>query len=247
MEASSMKARLIVIVAVLGVLGAAGMDCAAAGGNVHFVPNSFEFWDFSKNWTTNYGPAYRDTVESPTDFLACQGQFALCFHSGPEPLPCHMTEDGRFAKCTCKVENDTNYVLSTAILNRNVYEKTIEQCPDGNSSCPNPGDAPVCSYLPNGKLIPGADVISTYDTSTAATLQAAIVAPPGSGILQACEGPCAGCMTAPCTLKKNGEAECTCPVFWGSFQLVGPNAQCSLGGDLVPSASYNPKHDPNVP
>ena len=59
-----------------------------------FVPNSQAFWDFSVNWTTNYGPAYRDTVETPSNFLACTGRFALCFHSGPEPLPL-QAEQGR--------------------------------------------------------------------------------------------------------------------------------------------------------
>ena len=54
-------------------------------------------------------------------------------------------------------------------------------------------------------------------------------------------------MTAPCTFTKNGQAECTCPVFWGRFQLTGEDAACDLGGDLVPSASYTPRLDPDVP
>jgi len=35
---------------------------------VHFVSNSQAFWDFSKNWSTNYGPNYRDTVEETANF-----------------------------------------------------------------------------------------------------------------------------------------------------------------------------------
>jgi hypothetical protein len=42
--------------------------------------DSLEVWDFSKNWTTNYGPAYRDVVvEARFNFLVCTSQFALCF------------------------------------------------------------------------------------------------------------------------------------------------------------------------
>src|SRR5215831_2255697 len=73
------------------------------GKHTHFVPNSQAFWDFSKNWTTNYGPAYRDTDLASTNFLPCTGQYALCFESGPEPLPCKLTADGRFANCKCVV------------------------------------------------------------------------------------------------------------------------------------------------
>lgn len=51
-------------------------------------------------------------------------------------------------------------------------------------------------------------------------------------------------MTAPCELNSDGStANCKCPVFYGKFQLIGHNAQCSLGGDLVPSASYIPLLD----
>ena len=67
---------------------------------VHFVPDSQAFWDDSKHWTTNYGPAYRDTNEAPSNFLPCTGQYALCFNSGPEPLPCELDSSGRFANCS---------------------------------------------------------------------------------------------------------------------------------------------------
>lgn len=93
------------------------------GKHTHFVPNSQAFWDFSKNWTTNYGPAYRDTDLAPTNFLPCTGQYALCFESGPEPLPCKLTPDGRFANCKCVVKTGINFVLMTAILNEKVYKR----------------------------------------------------------------------------------------------------------------------------
>src|SRR5271155_5146492 len=48
------------------------------GRQIHFVPNSQEFWDSSKNWPTNFGPAYRDTVTALSNFLPCTGKFALC-------------------------------------------------------------------------------------------------------------------------------------------------------------------------
>ncbi len=223
-------------------------------GPSHFVPNSQSFWDFSKNWTTNYGPAYRDTVLEPSNFLQCTGQFALCFHSGAEPLPCRLTEDGRFANCTCTVQDGTNFVLITAILNYPVYLDTIDPdaCGPDGASCKNildPGNtqvAPVCEFLRNGRLIPGAQVISTYDPDSTNAIKDDI--PPAGTVLTNCDGPFAGCMTAPCKLNKDGTtAQCLCPVFYGNFQLVGVGAQCALGGDLVPSASYNPARDPSVP
>ena len=237
----SMRARMLVCGLLWGVLGFS----TGALSQSRFVPNSQEFWDFSMNWTTNYGPAYRDTVLEHSNFLACTGQFALCFHSGPEPLPCKMSKDGRSANCTCTVQDSTNFVLITSILNRDVYEATVNKCYADGSNCPAANDAPVCGYLDNGKLIPGAQVISTYDPDSTSAIKDAL--PPGVSPLTQCNGPFAGCMTAPCKLTKNGQAECTCPVFWGNFQLVGPTAACHLGGDLVPSASYNPSRDPTLP
>ncbi|MGH6845099.1 MAG: hypothetical protein ACRECU_10355, partial [Methylocella sp.] len=127
---------------------------------IHFVPNSQEFWDFSKNWTTNFGPAYRDTALGVSGFLPCTGQYALCFHSGPKPLPCKLTDDGRFANCTCPVKTGLNFVLITGILNAKVYQDTVNVCGPDGSGCPlkHPDKAPVCKAIAQGKLIPGADV-----------------------------------------------------------------------------------------
>ncbi len=80
-----------------------GITSPVAAQQRQFVPNSQSFWANSKNWTSNYGPAYRDTVESPTQLLPCSSQFALCFHSGAEPLPCTISKDGRSAQCKCTV------------------------------------------------------------------------------------------------------------------------------------------------
>jgi hypothetical protein len=204
-----------------------------------FVPDWRPFWDDSKNWTTNYGPAYRTTVLNMTNFLACSSQFALCFHSGPDPYPCHISPDGRSADCLCTVGNSTNYTLITAILNHDVYEATVSACKADGRKCNQMNPAPVCQYLPGGALIPGADVISTYDPESLQEIIKAVFE--GNAGLKHCpKGPYAGCMTAPCKLNTNGTANCKCPVFYGEFQLTGNNAKCSLGGDLIPSASYNP-------
>jgi hypothetical protein len=215
-----------------------------------FVPDSQLFWDNSAHWTTNYGPAYRDTLTKRSEFLACSPQFALCFHSGQYPLPCHLAPDGRSANCKCLVLNETNYVLLTAILNRPVYLDTVEACGTDGSLCGGTDQAPVCNYLKGGALIPGADVISTYDPGAHQDLVDALQ---GKNPVTVCSPPparlpFAGCMTAPCKLNSDGStAQCKCPVFYGTFQLVGKNAQCSLGGDLVPSASYIPKLDTSPP
>lgn len=219
----------------------------AAGGSsfVHFVPNSQKFWDFSKNWTTNYGPAYRDTLEKATNFLPCTGQYALCFHSGPEPLPCKLSPDGRFADCKCTVESGRNYVLMTAILNYRVYQETVKLCGADGSGCATvPDKAPVCRAIKEGKLIPGADLISTFSTSQASLLAKSHMLAPNKPALTICpKAPYAGCMTAPCRMTSSGFAQCSCPAFWGVFQLSQANAQCTLSDHLIWSASYDPTFD----
>ena len=99
--------RSMRISAVIAVLVGAALATAttAAAGPPHFLPKSQAFWDDSKNWTTAYGPAYRDNVEKVENMVPCTGKFALCFHSGPEPAPCTLTKDGRFANCECTLED----------------------------------------------------------------------------------------------------------------------------------------------
>ena len=118
--------RVSVLIAAL-LCGALGFSTNALSAP-HFVPNDQEFWDNSENWTTEYGPAYRDTVEKLENMVPCTGQFALCFTSGPEPLPCEITKDGRFANCTCTAQSGLNFVLITAILNYQVYQDTVAVC-----------------------------------------------------------------------------------------------------------------------
>jgi hypothetical protein len=212
----------------------------------HFVPNSQRFWDDSKHWTTNFGPAYRDTIEGIKNLVPCTGRYALCFNSGPEPLPCELDRSGRFANCKCTVEERINYVLITAILNYKVYLDTIEVCGlDGSDCFDVPDKAPVCEAIAEGKLIPGADLISTFSTEVQSDFATALGAStPGAPEVTTCpKGPYAGCMTAPCKETRSGDAVCSCPVFWGPFQLTGEGANCTLDDDLVNSASYTPVLD----
>jgi len=208
------------------------------------VPAQRSFWEDSYNWTTNYGPAFRDTVEVPTQLLGCSNQFALCFHSGAEPFPCTLSADGQSANCLCTVATSTNYTLINAILNEQVYHATLEACGPDGLGCLNVGQAPVCSYLQGGTLIPGANVMSTFDSQARQQILAFFQT--GNPVFTECtKAPYAACMTAPCLLNSDGTANCKCPVFYGNFQLVGSGAQCSLGGGLVPSASYVPIIDTN--
>lgn len=213
-----------------------------------FVPDSRSFWEASINWTSNFGPAFRDTVLTPTQFLGCSTQFALCFHSGAEPYPCTLSADGQSANCLCTVATEVNYTLIDAILNYDVYTATVQRCNADGSGCPNTGDAPVCSYLQSQTLMPGGNVFSTYDTESRQEILKAL-AMKNAGVTQCKDEPYAGCMTAPCLLNSDGTANCKCPVFYGDFELTGRHAQCTLGHNLVPSASYIPSIDiyKNIP
>ncbi len=204
-----------------------------------FVPNSQRYWDNSKNWPTNYGPAYRDVNLGPSYFVPCTEKYALCFSSGPEPLPCELDKSGRFAKCKCTVESGINFVLITSILNAEVYQETLDVCgTDGSACSDHPDQAPVCQYLRRGRLIPGSDIISTFNPQLRSKLNEAS-AGRANALTQCPKGPYAGCMTAGCKLK-HGYAECNCPVFYGPFQLTQEDASCDLGDDLIWSASYTP-------
>lgn len=218
---------------------------SALAQTTHFVPNKPSFWNDSANWTTNYGPAFRDTVLGQSYMVPCTQQYALCFHSGADPLPCDLTPNGKYANCTCTVATSTSYVLITAILNWNVYQDTISTCGADGSQCSTPDSAPVCAELNKGKLIPGSKVISTFDPDSRQEIIDAIAS--GSGSVTQCDGAYAACMTAGCKLKKDGNAVCNCPVFHGRFQLIGTDNTCELGGNLVQSAGYTPALDPNLP
>jgi hypothetical protein len=221
--------------------GVFGFAADAAGGPPHFLPKAQSFWDDSKNWTTEYGPAYRDTAEQLENMVPCIGPYALCFHSGPQPLPCELTKDGRSANCKCTAQEGLNYVLITGILNRDVYLDTVATCGlDGSRCSGRPNLAPVCTAILEGKFLPGASLISTYDPGAQSFIGDSLDS--GASDIKVCpKGPYAGCMTAPCTTSKTGDVTCSCPVFWGTFQLVDPDALCHIGNNLVWSASFTPR------
>lgn len=214
---------------------------------IHFVPNSFAFWDDPRFATTTNPPkpAYADVVTAPTNFLPCQGgPFALCYYSGPdgspasEDLSCRLTDDGRFANCRCyEIPYGPYFVLNTAILNYEVYLDTVEVCGlDGANCSGTPNMAPVCQRINENRFIPGADLISTFSFDCVPTdgLGFTNCAPPSAP-------PYAGCMTAPCQrTDEPGIVECSCPVYDGPYQVGQSEVSCDLGDDLVWSAAYNP-------
>src|SRR5271168_1938072 len=133
------KIHVSIVAALLFYTAAVGVGYA---GQQQFVPNNRNFFNESKNWTTNYGPAYRDVAVKKSQFLPCDTPFALCFHSGAEPLPCKLSKDGKSAECTCTVEDQVNYTLMTAILNYPVYLDTVKQCGADGSLCSGTNEAP---------------------------------------------------------------------------------------------------------
>jgi hypothetical protein len=224
-----------------------GLACLAAGcsddcddappARDAFVPNSFEFWNDPDNWTTPYGPAYADVVLSQNNFLPCQGgPIALCYYSGPDPVPCVPTDDGLFTNCRCyEIPYGPYFVLMTAILNYDVYQDTVAVCGSDGSACAGqPNKAPVCDVINTGTLIPGADLISTFSF--------ACVPEEGIGQTQCAASPYVGCMTAPCwdDDDDDGYVTCQCPVFDGPYQIGNFDQQCTLPDDLLWSAAYNP-------
>jgi hypothetical protein len=210
-------------------------------GPIHFVPNTFLFWDNPRFATTTDPPkpAYADVSLEESNFLPCQGgPFALCYYSGPdsgsEDLSCTLTPDGRFANCRCfEIPYGSYFVLNTAILNYAVYQETLKKCGADGKNCSAVNSAPVCDAVNQNRLIPGADLVSTFSFDCAPSDGL------GSTSCSASEPPYAGCMTAPCQrTDQPGIVECSCPVYDGQYQVGLSNESCDLGGDLVWSAAY---------
>ena len=219
--------------------GSSSSTSNTQSGIVHFDPNSHAFWSDQANWTTVFGPAYADITLTSTNFVPCRGgPYALCYYSGPssgaEDLSCTLTADGNYANCQCfDIPYGVYFVDINAILNHDVYEKTVAQCGADGSRCATLNSAPVCANVNQGNLIPGSSVYSTFSFDC--------VPENGLGLTDCGAAPYAGCMTAPC-FKTNqaGIVNCSCPVFDGPYQ-VGQNDQaCTLGGDLTWSAAYAP-------
>ncbi len=109
---------------------------------------SFDFDRYTQNKpfrlntlpTTQYGPPWADIVVNPkNNMLECKGNtapIALCYYSGPGPTaPCVMDGLG-IANCTCYEipAGQTYYVDINAILNLDVYLKTVASCGKKGSS-----------------------------------------------------------------------------------------------------------------
>lgn len=200
--------------------------------------------------TTPFGPPWADIVTNPkTNMLECRGNtapIALCYYSGPEgATPCSPGEPG-IANCTCYEipKGQTYYVDINAILNLDVYLRTVAACGKDGDNCRPAGErqAPVCDSINNNTLIPGADLISTFSLYLKETLPIHPTSCPQSTY--------AGCMTAPC--KRTGSkdpktglplVQCGCPTYDGNYQVGQeiPPEQCVLKDKHVWSAAYTPK------
>ena len=203
--------------------------------------------------TTSYGPPWADIIKQPkSNMLECSGNtaaIALCYYSGPGPTaPCIMDGLG-IANCTCYEipAGQTYYVDINAILNLDVYLRTVAVCGKEGERCQpaGPKQAPVCEVINHNQLIPGADLISTFSLYLEKRHERY---PQFKISLTECPSAAyAGCMTAPC--KETGKTDpttglplvqCGCPVYDGPYQ-VGQEiskTDCHLGGNYVWSAAY---------
>ncbi len=205
--------------------------------------------------TTPFGPPWADIVTHPKkNMLECKvrtAPIALCYYSGPGgTTPCVLDGLG-IANCTCYEipAGETYYVDINAILNLDVYLQTVAKCGKNGDNCQPTGnqEAPVCDAINTNKLIPGADLISTFSLYLKDNNQMPISP-------TACpKGTYAGCMTAPC--KRTGVTDpttklplvqCGCPVYTGNYQVGGgiSTDQCYIGGNYVWSAAYTPTPNP---
>jgi hypothetical protein len=216
---------------------------------------TFDFGRYTKNRpftlntlpTTAYGPPWADILIEKENFLECQGAaVALCYYSGPGPTtPCNPDGLG-IANCTCyEIPAGKKYLVDiNAILNLDVYLKTVAKCGKNGKNCLPTGTAtaPVCDAINNNTLIPGADLISAFSLYLASQM-------PIDPTNCATPAAYAGCMTAPC--KRTGKTDpatglplvqCGCPVYNGPYQVGQkiPPDQCGLGSTNVWSAAYTP-------
>jgi hypothetical protein len=116
------RARIVtafLLVALLANRAVAGPPAS----KLQFVPNHRWFWDDSKNWTTNFGPAYRDADIELTQLLPCYNQFALCFHSGPTPVSLYAFRGWTFGKLQV-VSASLNFTLLTVALSHGPGRRT---------------------------------------------------------------------------------------------------------------------------
>ena len=195
--------------------------------------------------TTRYGPPWADILKDQSNFVECVGApIALCYYSGPGPTtPCTLDGLG-LANCTCyEIPPGKPYLVDiNAILNLDVYLKTVAVCGKDGQNCKPTGrrEAPVCDAINKNILIPGADLISTFSLALRDTYPIRLTNCKDSAAY-------AGCMTAPC--KRTGKidptthlplVQCGCPVYTGPYQVGTTTDECVLGGNYVWSAAYRP-------
>lgn len=217
--------------------------------------------------TTGYAPAQADVVVSGENMLACtSGKYALCYYSGPDPMPCTVNSEG-YAECQCQVfeatEEHPMYVDINSILNTCIYIETTTQCGKYGQGVPGGycqnlgkkyGDAiaivepSLCEYIAKGTFDRNADYISTFSFKT-------VTAPDGTVMELGChdceKSRYAGCMTASCsgTTTTDGRVytTCKCPTYDGAFQYGNRAVKsCTLDSGQVWSAAYNPAGCPSV-
>lgn len=227
----------IVILGCAAVAIVAATAGGAAAARVHFVPDSWSYWNNRANWTTQYGPAFATVVEYVSNNLPCTGgPFALCAYSGAPPMTCRKDKSGKFADCKCfEIPHGNYFVNINAILNRKVYNQTVKVCGKDGSRCSgHPNLAPACKYVNDHSLIPGANLISTFSFACAGKFP--------MGHTKCGSGAYAGCMTAPCRRTGTpGIVDCSCPIFTGPNDLGVSNGKCNLGDGGIWSAAFYPK------
>jgi hypothetical protein len=247
---------LLCLLVFAGLVYSAGHAPAAAQRHTRSM---FDFDRFTKNEpfrlntlpTTQYGPPWADIMLQPSNMLDCSGAaIALCYYSGPGPTtPCTLDGLG-IANCTCyEIPAGQTYKVDiNAILNLDVYLKTVAVCGKNGEKCKPTGSltAPVCKAINDNSLIPGADLVSTFSLYLVKQMPIS---------LTSCATPAAyaGCMTAPC--KRTGKVDpqthlplvqCGCPTFTGPYQVgtAIEQDQCVLSANYVWSAAYAPKPSP---
>jgi hypothetical protein len=197
--------------------------------------------------TTAFGPARADVILTPTNFLACTGtyagDYALCYYSGTGDLPCILSDDKREATCTCYQESGSYYVSIYGILDPTLYAATIEACGKYGSHCLNLGDQIIAfetGELPQKRSAPVCEAIQaqTIDNNLFSTFS--FEGARGQIGQTSCNvGFYAGCMTAPCVGTDDNLARCTCPTFFGPYQVGQDGVTCYLGSGNPANGTYD--------
>jgi hypothetical protein len=237
---------------------ASGEAASAAASN----PTGVTGFRYNKLWTTKYGPAAADVVIGPSNMLSCKppgGQdlsYALCYYSGPAvavgaagnpALPCVLSKDGKSATCSCYKLSTTEYptqpykVDINAILNRDVFLRTVKACGQDGAGCGGTSSvtAPACMAVANGTMIPGRKTISVFSP---VKIQRYPASSSGANSTSCSSGKYAGCMTAPCTDMGNKDSSgnpvvaCQCPVYDGVHQIGQGDAPCDANA-LTPAGT----------